>query len=89
MAEAATVLPLPPLVMGIRTTCLAQPHTCQGFLSAQTLSRPHPTSHSTSLPAGFGLGGAGGPLLSLPGCVGSAGGRMGRLSRSSAQFVFI
>lgn len=79
----------PLLSWALEQPCLVQPHTCQGFLSAQTLSRPHPTSHSTSLAAGFGLGGAGGPLLSLPGCVGSAGGRTGRLSRSSAQFVFI
>lgn len=42
MAEAATVLPLPPLVMGIRTTLPGTAPYLQGFLSAQTLSRPHP-----------------------------------------------
>lgn len=87
MAEAATVLPLPPLVMGIRTTL---PGTAPYLPRISICPNPvQATSHSTSLAAGFGLGGAGGPLLSLPGCVGSAGGRTGRLSRSSAQFVFI
>lgn len=87
MAESATVLTLTPLVMGIKTTepCAAP------YLPRISIS-PNPvqaTSCSTSLPAGFGLGRAGSPSPALPGCVGSAGCRMGGLSRGSAQFVFI
>lgn len=81
MAESATVLTLTPLVMGIKRLGLAQPRTCQGSVQA--------TSHSTSLPAGFGLGRAGSPSPTLRGCVGSAGCGMGGLSHGSAQFVFI